>query len=369
MKDKFVSTLSKKLTPYSLPENWKWFYWEDIMSNYQQGLIRSNRQLGSGNVEYLKMGDLDGKGGVDLNNLALTEASIKEIEEFKLKEGDFLLNVRNSQELVGKTCVVKNIDNRVILFNHMLVRIDNGSSDMNYFINAFFNIPSSKKLLNRIKQGTTTVIALYQRDINKLPIPLPNNKLFKAIVSVYKNVDAKIELNNKINRELEAMAKTLYDYWFVQFDFPDKNGKPYKSSGGKMVYNEDLKREIPEGWEVGTFGDVLDVLESGDRPKGGIKKIKNGIPSIGAENILSIGKYNYGQEKLIPKEYFEKMTNGVIKSGDVLMYKDGASLGRVSMFKNDFPYKHCAINSHAFILRTNNKISQNFIYFWLDQVI
>ena len=60
----------------------------------------------------------------------------------------------------------------------------------------------------------------------------------------------KIELNNKINAELEAMAKLIYDYWFVQFDFPDENGKPYKSSGGKMVYNEELKREIPEGWEV-----------------------------------------------------------------------------------------------------------------------
>ena len=67
--------------------------------------------------------------------------------------------------------------------------------------------------------------------------------------SVLKNIDQKIQINNQINQELEAMAKTLYDYWFVQFDFPDQNGKPYKSSGGKMVYNPELKREIPEGWE------------------------------------------------------------------------------------------------------------------------
>ena len=78
----------------------------------------------------------------------------------------------------------------------------------------------------------------------------------QKIAKVLSDLDAKIELNNKINAELEAMAKTLYDYWFVQFDFPDSNGKPYKTSGGKMVYNEDLRRDIPESWEVGTLLDI-----------------------------------------------------------------------------------------------------------------
>ena len=71
-------------------------------------------------------------------------------------------------------------------------------------------------------------------------------------------MDKKIELNNKINAELEAMAKLIYDYWFVQFDFPDQNGKPYKSSGGKMVYNNELKREVPEEWEIGTLLEIAD---------------------------------------------------------------------------------------------------------------
>ncbi|MFM6309431.1 MAG: hypothetical protein ACKPGB_14375, partial [Dolichospermum sp.] len=72
----------------------------------------------------------------------------------------------------------------------------------------------------------------------------------KKIASVLSSLDDKIELNNRINSELENLAKTIYDYWFVQFDFPDENGKPYKSCGGKMVYNQELKREIPAGWEV-----------------------------------------------------------------------------------------------------------------------
>ena len=88
-----------------------------------------------------------------------------------------------------------------------------------------------------------------------LVINVPKNvKEQNLIASVLSALDSKIELNNRINAELETMAKTIYDYWFVQFDFPDKNGKPYKTSGGKMVWNEELKREVPEGWEVKELG-------------------------------------------------------------------------------------------------------------------
>ena len=85
--------------------------------------------------------------------------------------------------------------------------------------------------------------------IYELQAHLPPVDEQKKIIKILTAIDKKIELNNCINAELEAMAKTLYDYWFVQFDFPDANGKPYKTSGGKMVYNPTLKREIPEGWE------------------------------------------------------------------------------------------------------------------------
>ena len=91
-------------------------------------------------------------------------------------------------------------------------------------------------------------------------LEVPSETEQKSIGVFLSSIDQKISLNTRINAELEAMAKQLYDYWFVQFDFPDENGKPYKSSGGKMVYNEKLKREIPEGWEVKNIFEVADVL-------------------------------------------------------------------------------------------------------------
>ncbi|HIH7963672.1 TPA: restriction endonuclease subunit S [Streptococcus suis] len=112
-----------------------------------------------------------------------------------------------------------------------------------------------------IKQNTitgATVERIALSELSDFPILLPSLFEQEKIVKILTKLDQKIALNNQINEELEAMAKTLYDYWFVQFDFPDENGKPYKSSGGKMVYNDQLKREIPEGWEVKQLGELCE---------------------------------------------------------------------------------------------------------------
>ena len=117
--------------------------------------------------------------------------------------------------------------------------------------------------VQRFVRGSTQPFVSYDL-INEIEIWLPNIETQQKIAAVLCALDNKIELNNQINTELEAMAKTLYDYWFVQFDFPDENGKPYKSSGGKMVFNEVLKREIPVGWEVTVFNDWISKTKTGD---------------------------------------------------------------------------------------------------------
>jgi type I restriction enzyme S subunit len=125
--------------------------------------------------------------------------------------------------------------------------------------------------------------------------------------------------------------------------------------------------KIPEGWEVITVGDVLESIESGSRPKGGIDPNEKGVPSIGAENVLGLGQYEFEKEKYISREFFEKMRRGIVQDKDVLLYKDGAKIGRKSMFRDGFPHEKCCINEHAFILRTNSRCSQNYLYFYLDR--
>ncbi|MFY8097916.1 MAG: restriction endonuclease subunit S [Flavobacterium sp.] len=366
MKDNFISTIPKEFIPYQLPENWKWFLWSDLITNYQQGMIRSNSQLGEGNAEYLKMGDLDSSGRANFSNLARTEASQKEIEEFLLKEGDFLINVRNSKELVGKTCLIQNINNRTVLFNHMLVRMDHGSIELNYYINAFLNIPSSKKMLDRIKQGTTTVIALYQRDLNKIPIPLPDNKTFNNIVELYKSINQKIELNNKINAELEAMAKALYDYWFVQFDFPVQSKKNpelvegYKSSGGKMVWNEELKREIPEGWEIGTISDISELIRGVSYDKKSIKTSNdsNVIPILRATNITG-NQIDLNDMVYVPSELVNEKQ--ILNKFDILITMSSGSIDHIG--KNGFYYFDEIVSFGAFCAKFVPKQHYHFYLF------
>ena len=118
----------------------------------------------------------------------------------------------------------------------------------------FYNLKQNRKTGTGSGQPQITI-----PDISTKTISLPPISVQKKVADVLSVLDAKIELNNRINAELEAMAKTLYDYWFVQFDFPDANGKPYKTSGGKMVYNPTLKREIPEGWEAVSVGKIVDI--------------------------------------------------------------------------------------------------------------
>ena len=116
------------------------------------------------------------------------------------------------------------------------------------------------------------------------------------ISSVLKNIDQKIQINNQINQELEAMAKTLYDYWFVQFDFPDQNGKPYKSLGGKMVYHPELKREIPEGWGVEKLKYFLTIKNGRDH-----KHLQDGKFAVyGSGGIMrTVADYLYSGESIL----------------------------------------------------------------------
>ncbi|HFI9397851.1 restriction endonuclease subunit S [Vibrio parahaemolyticus] len=117
---------------------------------------------------------------------------------------------------------------------------------------------------NTIVGATVDRIAL--SEMKDFPIRIPNLSEQKSACLLLSTIDKKIELNNRINSELEAMAKTLYDYWFVQFDFPDANGKPYKASGGKMVYNPVLKREIPEGWVAKPLSKITSVSKQTVKP-------------------------------------------------------------------------------------------------------
>ena len=166
----------------------------------------------------------------------------------------------------------------------------------------------------------------------------------QKISKLLKFLDQKIALNNHINEELEAMAKTLYDYWFVQFDFPDENGKPYKSSGGKMVYNDQLKREIPEGWGVEKVSEIAKT-GSGGTPKSTTDEYySNGtIPWINSGELnksIIISTTNY-----ITEFGLENSSAKLFPADSILIAMYGATAGKVSFlaFESSTNQAICAV--------------------------
>jgi type I restriction enzyme, S subunit len=205
----------------------------------------------------------------------------------------------------------------------------NFKTDINRFYFYYFQLPSIQKYFYDVATGST-IKNLSLKSLQDFEVPKPTENDHKKIAKVLSDLDAKIELNNKINAELEAMAKTLYDYWFVQFDFPDANGKPYKSSGGKMVLNEELNREIPEGWEVVKMKKLANT-GSGGTPLSTKKEFyENGnIPWInsGEVNEPFIVKAN----KFITKDGLNNSSAKLFERGTILMAMYGATAGKVSL--------------------------------------
>ena len=162
----------------------------------------------------------------------------------------------------------------------------NFKTGINKFYYYYFQLKNIQQHFYNIATGST-IKNLSLKSIQDFEVPVPEGDEWQNITDVLSVLDSKIELNNRINAELEAVVKTLYDYWFVQFDFPDKHGKPYKTSGGKMVWNVDLKRMIPDCWEDGTLDDISELVRGVSYVSKDIRQAKDKevIPVLRATNI------------------------------------------------------------------------------------
>ena len=162
----------------------------------------------------------------------------------------------------------------------------------------------------------STMIHITKENMENFEVLLPSLKDQKKIASVLSALDDKIALNKKMNQKLEAMAKRLYDYWFVQYDFPDKNGRPYKTTGGPMTYNEVLKREIPVGWEVKRLGDLFKTNRGVSYSTPTLGAEGDGVPMINLASFSPNESYNEKGIKYYKGDYTDEK---VLKPFDFVM--------------------------------------------------
>lgn len=286
----------------------------------------------------------------------LTEEKADELKSDAIK-GDILFTAAGTIGQVGMIPQSAKYDRYVISNKQLRFRVDPEKADPDYVYYWLASPWIYKTIIDRNTGSTVPLINL--GIIKSLPVSLPKDIIEqKKIASVLANIDEKIAINNRINAELEAMSNTLYDYWFVQFDFPDANGKPYKTSGGKMEYNATLKREIPTGWNLMPIVECCDVIDCLHSKKPVLNYTSDECYLLQLENIEDNGLLDMSMKYFVSHEDYINWTSRIeVKQHDIVI----TNAGRIAAFAQIPEGIKCGIGRNITAIRPKN-IKKNYFF-------
>lgn len=282
------------------------------------------------------------------------QATKKEQDSYSILRGDvFVTRTSETTHELGMSCVALK-DYPHATYNGFTKRmrpIQHGRVLPEY-IGYYMRMPSFRNKFQAFSTMTTRA-SLRNEDLLSLTVLLPDLKTQHRIAGILSAYDNLIDNNRRQIALLEEAAQRLYREWFVDLRFPGYE-------------NTKIVDGVPEGWRRCTVETLDYRLESGSRPKGGIDAtLLDGVPSIGAENVIGLGRYNYSSEKLISRSFYENMKRGKLQDRDILIYKDGAYIGRTSLFQDGFPHREAAVNEHVFLLHMSDECLQYYLFFTL----
>lgn len=317
----------------------------DISRNISSGItpLRSNDEFWTdGTIPWLKTEQLGEKYIFDTNE-HITEKALQEANVKIFPENTLSIAMYGEGKTRGNVSILK----RPMATNQACCNIELDAEKVSseyvyYFLKTQYE--NLRGLSSGIRKNLNT------NDIKNFVVRLPENlKTQQSIAAILSALDKKIALNKQINARLEQMAKTLYDYWFVQFDFPDASGKPYKSSGGEMVFDETLKREIPKGWEVKSLGDWAEIRK-------GTLITEKTANTNGDIKVISAG---------VDFSYYHDVANR--PKNTITISASGANAGFVNFWREPIFACDCTTITNSVIGRTLYilnflKIVQDFIY-------
>jgi type I restriction enzyme S subunit len=295
---------------------------------------------------------------VDLSDIALiSERDAERLSQHLVEEGDIVYSRRG--DVTQKALIRKNEAGYFCGTGCLLVRP--GKKIDAEFLTYHLSTPSNQGWI--VKQAVgATMPSLNTAILSNAPLSVPDKGTQQKIAAVLSVLDAKIDCNNRINAELEAMAKTLYDYWFVQFEFPDANGKPYKSCGGKMVFNSTLKRKIPAGWEGSNILVVADLLGGGTPTKKKPEYWNGAIPFF-TPTDADRSIFKFATADYITGEGLKKSSTKLFEKNTVFITARG-SVGRLVLAGVGM-----AMNQSCYALRAKPGISHTYLFFVTKELI
>ena len=265
-------------------------------------------------------------------------ASAKQTEIDKCSIGKGMVAITKDSETrddIGVATYIADDFENVVLGYHCALITPNPAIVDGKYLNAFIHTRYIQKYFENNASGSGQRYTLSNDTIGNIPVLLPSIDEQHTIGKVLADIDRKIELNKRINDNLEAMAKQLYDYWFVQFDFPNEEGKPYKSSGGAMVYNERLKREIPVGWQVENLVDFAEIKNGATPSTSDDTNYGGDIVWITPKDLSDQqSKFVYQGERNITKQGLDSCSTSMLPINSVLM-SSRAPIGLISIAKHE----------------------------------
>lgn len=243
-------------------------------------------------------------------------ANSKEIEKFTIKKGQvaFTKDSETRDDIGIPTYIADDFED-VILGYHCALITPDETKLCGKYLNAFMHSAYIQKYFELNATGSGMRYTLSLDTLESMPLLLPPLEEQERIGEIFSAIDKKISINHAINQNLEALAKQLYDYWFVQFEFPNEEGKPYRSSGGLIVWNEKLKRKIPEGWKVLPLFDAVSVQYGFPFATEHFTEEETSVPIVRIRDILEGTTSAFSLEKADEKYH--------LNEGDVLVGMDG----------------------------------------------
>jgi len=294
----------------------------DVVTIISGGTPKTSvKEFWDGDIDWLAVADFNSSNRyVSSASKKITDLGLNNSNTKMLEKGDLIISARGTVGAIAQLT-------KPMAFNQSCFGL-RGKKDkldtdyLYYWLKNYVDV-----LLNKSQGSVFNTINLSTFDDIKIELPsIADQRKISNLLTLF---DDKIQTNNQINQELESMAKTLYDYWFGQFDFPDQNGKPYKSSGGKMVYHPELKREIPEGWGVEKIENIAQTGSGGTPKSTNVSYYSNGeIPWINSgelEQTVITSTSNF-----ITEEGLNNSSAKLFPSGTILVAMYGATAGKVS---------------------------------------
>lgn len=293
-------------------------------------------------IKCLRIGDIsNSKEYKDWGN---TKVKTEDYLKAKVELGDIL--IARTGNTIGCNKYI-DFENKKVVFNNGLIRIKvKKEKAFSKYIYYCFQTDKYRKYIESIAYGTSTQPNMKIKDLLAFKVPNFNLETQKRIVSILASLDEKIKLNRKINQNLEEIAQTLFKRWFIDFEFPNEEGKPYKSSGGKMIKSE--LGEIPEGWRVGKLGEIIEIFDSLRKPLSKKERdLKEKLyPYYGAAGII-----DYVDEYLFDGEY-------------ILLGEDGTVVSEKGTPILNFIQEKFWVSNHAHVIIEKNK-DNSYLYYLL----